>query len=124
MNRRKSLYIIGSIIGIGISKSLISKWASYKEEDSIGKAVNGRIIKQVNCKNNSPIMEYMRENQPNLHLKFISKVKNRRLDVLNYDDVLEDLNNLEFMLVGGFFLSFSEIQESYNSNSIIRKVCL
>ena len=122
MNRRKALYIIGGIIGIGIYKFPISQLVSYYKEEKARKDLNKEIIKLVEC--NKPIVEYMRINQPNLHLKFVSEVKNRGLDNLNYDNVLEELNNLEFVTVGGFFLSFSEIKESYNSSTTIRKLCL
>lgn len=57
-------------------------------------------------------LQSIKENQPKLHSYLITKVSSNShpkgsyeflQSALNYNNVLEELNNLEFILVDGFF---------------------
>ena len=106
ISRRTALSLMGGAIAIGLSKYYLGHG----------------ILKQNNCYSYGPIAEYIKENQPELHSDLITKVSSNShpkgryeffQSALNYNNVLEELNNLEFILVDGFFLSYSEVEESY-----------
>jgi len=119
MNRRTALYILGGVVGVSI---LGISGKSYIH--SINRATtNNGATKSARCAA-TPIVDYIKENQPKIHDMFSLKIRKKNVDNFNHDTVLKELDNLEFVNVDGFLLSYSEVEESYVLNELERQKCL
>jgi hypothetical protein len=113
MNRREALYVMGGMIGVSIFSA--NKYFDYR--DKINKrALNKGILKEIKSKKYRPIVEYLKTHEIKLHSEFLLKARSRETRAFNYNIVLKELKNLDFVMVDGFFLSYSEIEESYRSD--------